>query len=254
MTLPKRQGLSDPAFEHDACGLGFMATLRHKPMGDIVQQGLEILENLTHRGAAGCNACAGDGAGVLIQIRTSCSLRKSRPWGWFFRGQATTAWRCASRRRLPVVANSSRSSKPRCGTIGNGCSAGVPYRCARLPLVPSPVTRCPLSCNSSLGANALPSYLEHVLYMIRKRAGRVAGSDNFYICSCSSKTIVYKGLMLAEQVDPFIRISPTPQPRADSPSFIRGFQRTRFPPGIAPIPTGSSPTTVRSTRSVAKSA
>src|SRR5689334_2316997 len=68
MPLPQRQGLYDPAFEHDACGLGFVATLRGSATHDIVAQGLEILGNLTHRGAAGCDPCTGDGAGVTLQI------------------------------------------------------------------------------------------------------------------------------------------------------------------------------------------
>src|SRR5262249_35827788 len=68
MPLPSRQGLYDPAFEHDACGLGFVAKLRGEATHEIVKQGLEILENLTHRGAAGCDPCTGDGAGVLLQL------------------------------------------------------------------------------------------------------------------------------------------------------------------------------------------
>ncbi len=55
MPYPRRQGLYDPAFEHDACGLGFVATLNGKATHEIVAQGLEILGNLTHRGAAGCD-------------------------------------------------------------------------------------------------------------------------------------------------------------------------------------------------------
>ena len=68
MPLPRRQGLYDPAFEHDACGLGFVATLDRTPTHEIVEQALEILVNLTHRGAAGCDPCTGDGAGILLQI------------------------------------------------------------------------------------------------------------------------------------------------------------------------------------------
>src|SRR3954465_174163 len=68
MPLPERQGLYDPAFEHDACGLGFVATLRREATHEVVRQALEILANLTHRGAAGCDPCTGDGAGVLLQI------------------------------------------------------------------------------------------------------------------------------------------------------------------------------------------
>ncbi len=68
MSLPPRQGLYDPAFEHDACGLGFVATLRRQASHAIVRQGLQILEHLTHRGAAGSDPLTGDGAGILMQI------------------------------------------------------------------------------------------------------------------------------------------------------------------------------------------
>src|ERR1700745_2685475 len=68
MGLPPAQGLYDPRFEHDACGLGFVATLNRVPSHDVVSQALEILANLTHRGAAGCDPCTGDGAGILLQI------------------------------------------------------------------------------------------------------------------------------------------------------------------------------------------
>ena len=68
MPLPRAQGLYDPRYEHDACGLGFVAELNHQPSHDIVEKGLEILRRLAHRGAAGCDPCSGDGSGILIQI------------------------------------------------------------------------------------------------------------------------------------------------------------------------------------------
>src|SRR5690606_37045176 len=65
---PDRQGLYDPAFEHDACGIGFVAHAGGRPSHDVVRKGLALLENLTHRGAAGCDPCTGDGAGILLQL------------------------------------------------------------------------------------------------------------------------------------------------------------------------------------------
>lgn len=67
-TLPPKQGLYDPANEHDACGVGFVANVKGRKSHKIVRQGLSILENLTHRGAVGADPSAGDGAGILIQI------------------------------------------------------------------------------------------------------------------------------------------------------------------------------------------
>ena len=66
--LPPAQGLYDPANEHDACGIGFVVNIKGEPSHDIVLKGLQILENLVHRGACGCDPETGDGAGLLIQI------------------------------------------------------------------------------------------------------------------------------------------------------------------------------------------
>ena len=66
--LPARQGLYDPRHEHDACGIGFVADIKGRASHQIIEQGLEVLVNLTHRGACGCDPETGDGAGLLIQM------------------------------------------------------------------------------------------------------------------------------------------------------------------------------------------
>ena len=66
--LPPAQGLYDPRCEHDACGIGFVADLQGLKSHDIIEKGIQILINLTHRGACGCDPDTGDGAGVLLQI------------------------------------------------------------------------------------------------------------------------------------------------------------------------------------------
>ncbi|OQX39353.1 MAG: hypothetical protein B0D88_09475, partial [Candidatus Sedimenticola endophacoides] len=66
--LPAKQGLYDPRNEHDACGVGFVADIKGRKSHKIVEQGLEILERLVHRGAVGADPRAGDGAGILIQL------------------------------------------------------------------------------------------------------------------------------------------------------------------------------------------
>src|SRR5271156_4037902 len=65
---PGRQGLYDPRHEHDACGMGFVVNLNGEKSHEIIRKGIEILINLTHRGACGCDPDTGDGAGILIQI------------------------------------------------------------------------------------------------------------------------------------------------------------------------------------------
>src|SRR5262245_20475865 len=65
---PKAQGLYDPRYEHDACGVGFIADLKNRRSHQIIKDALQILLNLEHRGACGCEANTGDGAGILIQM------------------------------------------------------------------------------------------------------------------------------------------------------------------------------------------
>ena len=68
MPLPPERGMYDPSLERDACGLGFVADLRRPPTHDVVIKGVEILRRLAHRGAAGCDPCTSDGAGILLHI------------------------------------------------------------------------------------------------------------------------------------------------------------------------------------------
>ena len=66
--LPPKQGLYDPQFEHDACGVGFVVDIAGRKSNEIVRRSLQVLVNLQHRGAKGCEENTGDGAGILIQI------------------------------------------------------------------------------------------------------------------------------------------------------------------------------------------
>ena len=65
---PQRQGLYDPTNEHDACGVGFVANIEGQKSHDLIQHGIDVLVQLEHRGACGCDPESGDGAGVLIQL------------------------------------------------------------------------------------------------------------------------------------------------------------------------------------------
>jgi glutamate synthase (NADPH) large chain len=76
---PAAQGLYDPRNEHDACGMGFVANIKGRKSHDIVEKGLKVLDNLSHRGAVGADKLQGDGAGILIQVpdtffRRECGL------------------------------------------------------------------------------------------------------------------------------------------------------------------------------------
>ena len=90
--LPPAQGLYDPRNEHDACGIGFVANVRGHKSHEIIRKGIEVLINLTHRGACGCDPETGDGAGVLIQIPHDFFARECAGLGLTCPGPVHTAW------------------------------------------------------------------------------------------------------------------------------------------------------------------
>ena len=202
-------GLYDPAFEHDACGLGFVARLGGKPRHDVVEQGLEILRRLAHRGAAGSDPETGDGAGILIQI----------PHAFFERQLAHHDV------EIPLVGDYgvaqvflSRDPQRRAAQRAI-CEEAVRALNQKViawrdvPVDPSalgPVGRASMPHISQLfiGRVAPVHAFERSLFTIRKRAGKrvrdaFPNHPEFYIASLSSKTIVYKGLALPERLDAF---------------------------------------------------
>ncbi len=80
--LPTRQGLYDPQFEHDACGVGMVVNINGKKSHRILEQGLEVLTNMTHRGARGVEPNTGDGAGMMIQVPHAFLQRKAERHGF----------------------------------------------------------------------------------------------------------------------------------------------------------------------------
>ncbi|MGD8913248.1 MAG: glutamate synthase large subunit [Candidatus Thiodiazotropha sp.] len=205
--LPPKQGLYDPANEHDACGVGFVANIKGVKSHDTVRQGLEILDRLTHRGAVGADPKAGDGAGILLQI----------PDG-FFRGIVEFA--------LPEVGDyaigmvflpQNSASRAECEETIESFIDGEGQRLIGWRDVPVN--------NSGLGESVIPTEprvrqvfvargdnctdqdaFERKLFVIRKqienrvRQAEIEGGSDFYFTSFSSRTLVYKGMLLANQV------------------------------------------------------
>src|SRR2546422_1089590 len=209
--LPAKQGLYDPLFEHESCGVGFVVNIKGRKSHAIIQQALEVLLNLDHRGACGCEANTGDGAGILIQ---------------------------PPHRFLKLAAKEARVKLPGPGEYGVGMLFLPQDSAQRLEcekIFADIVTeegqrllgwRTVPTNNNSLGAtarNAEPFMrqvfigrsskladdmaFERKLYIIRKRAeaairysGKVDGGDFFYISSLSFKTVVYKGMLLTTQL------------------------------------------------------
>jgi len=211
--LPGKQGLYDPRNEHDACGVGFIAHIKDRKSHGIVRQGLELLKNLTHRGAVGADPLAGDGAGILIQIPDA-----------FLREQAAGLGIA-----LPPVGEYGvgKVFLPRDGGLRARCE-GMLEEFVRaegqsvLGWRDVPVDNTGLGESVKLvepsirqvfigrGANCRDQdAFERKLFVIRKQtenAVRALGTDArkaFYLPSCSSRTLVYKGMLLADQVGLF---------------------------------------------------
>ena len=215
MALPKKQGLYDPKNEHDACGVGFVAHIKGVKRHDLIRDGLRILEAMEHRGAVGADPLAGDGAGILIQIpdaflravmaekgtvlppagdygvgmvflprsvhaRDACE-------GLIERLVTVEGLRLLAWRDVPVnrsgLGESVKAVEPKIRQVFIGRGEG------------------------SAGGDAF----ERKLFVIRKQISlavrelQVDGSEELYLPSMSSRTIVYKGMLLARQVGEYYR-------------------------------------------------
>jgi glutamate synthase domain-containing protein 2/glutamate synthase domain-containing protein 1/glutamate synthase domain-containing protein 3 len=210
--FPSVQGLYNPSYEHDSCGVGFVAQIDGKPSHDIIQNGLQVLGNLMHRGAIGGDLKTGDGAGILIQIPDQ-----------FFRDEC---------RSLGV-------NLPPTGTYGVGMiflprNSNLRQACIRLveetvaseglkfltwrsvPIESSAISGQAKKQQPDIeqffidGKGLSGAALERKLYVLRRQlerqaAGLIKTDDCFYITSLSVNTIVYKGLFTAPQLSGFYK-------------------------------------------------
>ena len=207
---PKAQGLYDPRFEHDACGVGFVADLLSRPSHEIVRQALEVLVHLDHRGACGCETNTGDGAGILLQTPHTFLARQADRLGL----------------RLPkpggygagmVFLPRDPASREGCEKIFERVVAEEGQRLLGWRDVPTdnrdlgPTARAaePLVRQIFIGRSddlADDLAFERKLYVIRRRvenavrASDLPGRRFFYVPSLSFKTIVYKGMLKATQL------------------------------------------------------
>ncbi|HQE40138.1 MAG TPA: glutamate synthase central domain-containing protein, partial [Zoogloea sp.] len=211
MDLPLEQGLYDPANEHDACGVGFIAHIKGNRTHEIVLQGLEILKNLDHRGAVGADPLQGDGAGILIQIPDTLFREemakqgvKLPPVGDYGVGMVFLPKEHAS--RLACEEEIERAARAE-GQVVLGWR-DVPTD-PTMPMSPTVKAKEPVIRQIFIGRGPdvmVTDALERKLYVIRRRAANAIGSlklkhsKEFYTPSMSARTINYKGLLLADQV------------------------------------------------------
>ncbi len=207
---PPAQGLYDPAREHDACGVGFVADLKGRPSHKIVEHGLQILENLTHRGATGADPLAGDGAGILVQmphafLKEVCApLRIKLPEpghyavGHMFmpQSQAQRIY-CESAVERMVDAEGLQVLGWRTVPTDNSCLGA--------PVIETEPQHRQVFIGRGPGIEDEETF-ERKLYILRKVIsntinGETGGRDiGFYTVSLSCRTLVYKGMFLAYQL------------------------------------------------------
>ena len=210
------QGLYDPAHEHDACGVGFVAHIKGAKTHAIVSQALKILENLDHRGAVGADALMGDGAGILIQLPDALYREDMAqqgvnlpPLGEYGVGMIFLPKEHAS--RLACEQELERAIRAE-GQVLLGWR-DVPVN-LDMPMSPNVRAKEPVIRQVFIGRGndvIVQDALERKLYVIRKTASAAIShlnlkhSKEYYVPSMSSRTIIYKGLLLADQVGTYFK-------------------------------------------------
>src|ERR1700676_5335006 len=211
---PPAQGLYHPGQEHDACGIGFVANVRGHKSHEIISKGIQVLLNLTHRGACGCDPETGDGAGILLQIPHQFFVRECGKLGFALPlpgayGVGMTFLPVEKHQRLQCEGILERIVREEGLTIlgwrDTPCFASAIGRVARgsQPYIQQIFVGC--------GAFTDEDAFERKLYVVRKRAESemaVSGIEDasvFHIPSLSCRTIVYKGLLLASQITNFYK-------------------------------------------------
>ena len=212
----ERSGLYARNNEHDACGVGFVANIRGQRSHELVQQALLILRNLDHRGAVGADPLFGDGAGILLQIPDTFYRNEMAragvelpPPGEYGVGMIFLPRESAS--RLACEQELERTVRAE-GQVVLGWR-DVPVD-LDMPMSPLVREREPVIRQVFIGRGAdvmVPDALERKLYVIRKgsshkiQALHLQHGKEYYVASMSTRTIVYKGLLLADQVGRYYR-------------------------------------------------
>ncbi len=212
LCTPGPQGLYHPQNEHDACGMGLVASIRGEKSHDIIRKGLEVLINLTHRGACGCDPQTGDGAGILIQIPHAFFVRECGELGMQLPepgayGVAMCFLPVERHSRLQCEGVFERIAQEEgCKILGwrdtpvNGDAIGRQARNSQ-PYIEQLFVSRPEEMDEES--------FERLLFRIRRRTeNEIADSEmedkeSFYVPSFSCRTIIYKGLMLAPQIEKF---------------------------------------------------
>ncbi|RLD90803.1 MAG: glutamate synthase large subunit [Bacteroidetes bacterium] len=203
LVRPEQAGLYRSAFEHDNCGIGFVAHLKGKKSHNIIQRGLETLVNMTHRGAEGADSKTGDGAGVMIQIPRDFYLMQG--YSIPHEGQFGTGLVF-----LPRDAGEAKKCEEILVQIVNDEGVNlIGFR--EVPRDNSVIGEIARGAEPNmkqilLGADLPQEELERKLYIIRKRVEKFVAASKlkektlFYLPSLSTRVLIYKGMLTSEQL------------------------------------------------------
>ncbi|MCC3440182.1 MAG: glutamate synthase subunit alpha, partial [Microcoleus sp. PH2017_05_CCC_O_A] len=205
--LPQKQGLYDPQFEHDACGVGFIVHVKGNKSHEIVEQALTILLNLDHRGACGCEANTGDGAGILMQVphkflkKAAAAENIELPAAGEYGVGAIYSSRDRTQRENGKRIFAEIAAEEGCPVLGwrdvptDNSSLGDTAKASEPFMQQVFVSRTPGMDEAAF---------ERKLYVIRKRAHnairRTDKDPYWYNSTLSCRTIVYKGMLMPVQV------------------------------------------------------
>ncbi|MBN1405986.1 MAG: glutamate synthase large subunit [Candidatus Omnitrophica bacterium] len=211
--FPKKQGLYDPRFEHDSCGVGFVCDIKGRKSHDIIKKGIKVLNRLSHRGAVGADPDTGDGAGILIQIPHKFFMKECSKLNIPLpeKGEYGTGFVFLPRDKkertscIEIIENTVKKEKK------------VLLGWREVPLNSSIIGKTakqtePVILQVFLGEeNGVKDQddFERYLYIIRReiensiRRSDIAGKAFFYITNLSSRTISYKGLLMPHQLDKY---------------------------------------------------
>ncbi len=211
--LPKAQGLYDPRHEHDACGTGFVVNIKGERSHEILRKALQVLDNLTHRGACGCDPLTGDGAGILLQIPHEFMVREAAALGFALPAPGEYSVgivflpREAEKRAAAEVLFERVIREEGQQFLGWRTVPIDPTQCGVIAREGMPAIRQIFIGRGDSIADQ--EAFERKLYVIRKRVTNLGAKlelpegDLFYVCSLSSSTIVYKGQLISHQIPRF---------------------------------------------------
>ncbi len=235
-----RKGLYAPEHEHDACGVGFVASIKGQATHKTIDQGLLILHNLDHRGAVGADPLVGDGAGIMIQIpdelfRSEFAERgiELPPPGEYGVGMIFLPQEPASRRACEEELE--RSVRAQGQVVIGWRDVPVDHT---MPTSPTVRASEPMIRQIFIGRGPdimVQDALERRLYIIRKSSGHsiqalsLTHGKEYFVPSMSTRTIVYKGLLLADQVGVFYKDLANPLCKSAIALVHQRFSTNTFP-------------------------